>query len=347
MQKISKKILKKFLFENKQIELYYNIALIEENFLFLSNLESKHVKFIFPVKSFPHKNVLELASKYLSGFDLSNEQEYNLVKIYDNKLLWNSSPFALANFKNNSIYHDFNSMFDYHKFKDLFKNYALRINTDLINHQKSHQSRFGVKLDKHYDAKALHYHSGTEANSTSTYKAMIKEVMDYCEKFNVELDYVNLGGGFTHLTREDIKELVEHINELELNFTCIFEPGRWISNFCGFALGRVKNFTHNEKAALITNLSHECHLKWVNQALKIGFSPSLNRQHRLNVTKEFYLTGPTCYEGDIISKISFKEQPDIYYDDVVYLLNISGYSMAWNTSFNGIDKIEIEFFNEQ
>jgi diaminopimelate decarboxylase len=336
------KLLKLFLLGKDESKIYYQKNIIEDRMNFLNSISSEKVKFIFPVKAFPHKDILEKAASKLYGFDISNPNEYNLVKSFQSDLIWNSSPFPLVQFANNKIIHDLNSKFDLENMKEKFQNYAIRINTDHVNEDLSHHSRFGINSSDLQDCSYIHYHSGTEKNQVDTYLKMIDEIVALNLK---DLKVLNLGGGFTHLEKEDILELIQKIEKQNFPFLILFEPGRWITNNSGVALGRVKNYTHNSgKDYIITTLSRDCHLRWLNK-IKVSFHRSLAKEELLAKVKEVKITGPTCYEGDIITEVSMSEKIDIFYNDVIMISNVSGYSFAWNTSFNGIDKVKIELLN--
>ena len=59
----------------------FDLKKFEDN---LKELKTKipNVKFIFPVKCCNTEKVLELVSKYEYGFDISNINEYNIIKKY-------------------------------------------------------------------------------------------------------------------------------------------------------------------------------------------------------------------------------------------------------------------------
>lgn len=336
------KLIKMFILSDCESKLYFLKSVIKDNLEFLNNLQSDKIKFIFPVKAFPHKDILSLANDYLSGFDISNQNEYNLIKSFDSKITWNSSPYPLTNFANNKIIHDLNSDFDLKYMQSKFQNCSIRLNTNNVNMKLTHTSRFGINSDDISKFKYIHYHSGTEQNQIETYLAMIEEV----NSLNPEnLELLNLGGGFTQLSKEEITTLVQEIEKLNINFTIIFEPGRWITNNSGIALGKVKNYTINsDKQYLITTLSRDCHLRWLTN-INISFHKGLNKEEHIANSKDYIISGPTCYEGDIITSISFNEEISLNYNDIIMISNVSGYSYAWNTSFNGINKIEVELLD--
>lgn len=336
------KLIKMFILSDSESKLYFLKNVIKENLEFLNKLQSDKIKFIFPVKAFPHKDILTLANDYLCGFDISNQNEYKLIKSFDSNIIWNSSPFPLTNFTNNKIIHDLNSDFDLKYMQNKFQNCSIRLNTNNVNKKLSHTSRFGINSDNISKFKSIHYHSGTEKNQIDTYLSMIEEV----NSLNPEnLEFLNLGGGFTHLSKEEISRLAQEIEKLDLGFSVIFEPGRWITNKSGIALGKVKNYTFNsDKHYLITTLSRDCHLRWLTN-INISFHKGLNKEEQIANSKEYIVTGPTCYEGDIITSISFSEEISLNYNDIIMISNVSGYSYAWNTSFNGINKIEVELLD--
>ena len=68
----------------------FDLRKFEDN---LKELKTKipNVKLIFPVKCCNNEKVLELVSKYEYGFDISNINEYNIIKKYLNGHFWSCS----------------------------------------------------------------------------------------------------------------------------------------------------------------------------------------------------------------------------------------------------------------
>ena len=54
--------------------------------------------------------------------------------------------------------------------------------------------------------------------------------------------------------------------------------------------------------------------------------------------RKLQLVGPTCYEDDVIGE--WIVEPDQVADRIV-LSKVSGYALAWNTSFGGVPAADV------
>jgi diaminopimelate decarboxylase len=59
---------------------------------------------------------------------------------------------------------------------------------------------------------------------------------------------------------------------------------------------------------------------------------------RAEQRRKVIVLGPTCYEEDVIGE--WIADP-AHVDDRIVLRNVTGYAVAWNTSFGGIASAEV------
>lgn len=323
--------LKEFLFSARTASFYFVLPLLEDSLKKLKELETEKVKFLFPVKSFNHPKILELVSSFTSGFDVSNANEMRdvLPFLKNHHIIWSSSPYSAiikeAHFNEASCAEI-----------DLSGYRSLRIKPEFLQPQ----NRFGISPDKAIPLlinsthlSGLHCHLSGLQITKEDYFLMIDHVKDYLAPLKRSIA-VNLGGGFTRLTFEEIKEVTQRASAELPEHTLYFEPGRWISKNAGLAIGKVLSL---EEEKLTVSLSAICHLRWSDQLYSISFAGS---GQKINPHK-YEIFGPTCYENDKLGDVTtdLKIAPG----QPFILDQVSGYSVAWNHEFNGVEKADLVF----
>lgn len=335
-ERSKKMMIKDFRLFKRKAALYFDMGQLEKNFKFLCKFQNEKTKFLFPVKSFPHEIPITLALKYFDGLDVSNINEMNLAP---KAFTWCSSPYVETMEGHDFV--DINNISDLKKYSE-HDCLALRVNTDFmwVN------SRFGISgsmieslLTEFSYIKALHVHLGTQENSVFDYQKISDFFVQIQSKFERPL-HLNFGGGFATLDEEQITEVITYAQEKLPNSIIYFEPGRWLSQSCGYAVGKVLAI-HNDHAVL--SLSPNCHTKWLDQKLDVAFLKKGGERAGKKIT-HLTLSGPTCYENDQLVKLE-NYKNTISVDDIVLIGKVSGYAHAWNHSFNGIDLADVVFLN--
>jgi diaminopimelate decarboxylase len=342
MADFSKLIIKDFVVNKRVVALYYDLNNITERLQFLNKLQDDYTHFLFPVKAFPAWQVLQLAQSYCDGFDISNCVELNLVRPYlqGKKKTWCSAPYYVDDLYSSCDFVDINSNHAL-QLHEQNKSITLRLRTDELGYP----SRFGFTFEESQKLlkgtqkiTGLHFHLATQKNSLNDYQNMLAIFVQLTKLVSYPLS-LNFGGGFAELSDDEIQKFI-HQAKVELKgHQLYFEPGRWISKTAGHAVGRIIDLTPE---TVITSLSQECHLKWKDSHAKVSFIKTKESQIEVAMNNEFLLSGPTCYEMDILAKIH-QEKISLGLKDLVVVNNISGYSSAWNHSFNGIDVADIVF----
>jgi diaminopimelate decarboxylase len=157
---------------------------------------------------------------------------------------------------------------------------------------------------------------------------------------------LNLGGGFAALKAEEIREVVSFALE-QTEFDIVIEPGRYLTQQTGIALGRICAInTREDRSYLTTNLSKSCHLRWLGSRVHYQMFSSAESQFRQKLNGLVTIAGPTCFEEDILvhEDHSLREAG---LGDMLAIFNVSGYSYGWNHSFNGIGKADVQFWMNQ
>lgn len=177
----------------------------------------------------------------------------------------------------------------------------------------------------------LHVHHGqVTATSAERFIATARAVLAYAE---VTPQFLDLGGawhGITDLSRAFAELRAALPAEIEL----IVEPGRLVTAGAGFARGTVLVARELEDRPLrVLDLSRICHLRW-SQVELVSAAPHPGEGRRA------LFVGPTCYEDDVIGEWSITPA-QLPAGAPVVLRGVTGYAVAWNTSFGGVPAAEV------
>lgn len=310
----------------------FDLRKFEDN---LKGLKAKipNVKFIFPVKCCNNEKVLELVSKYEYGFDISNINEYNIIKKYLNgHFLSCSSPMSYElesiNYKNIKIVA--NNLSSYLKGK------GLRIN--LNGNEKFDKSRFGedytllsssIKEELTY----IHLHNSDHKDSKKC-NDILDEVKKIISSFP-NLKCIDIGG---HLEDLSFKSGIEYLQEMRsiipTHIDIIVEAGDFLFKDCGKLFCEVIDVRDNKMSQTVTlNFSKMANQRW-------AYPIYYEEEQKELVDTVFY--GCSCCETDIYLETKARR---LKKGDKLMFQNISPYSYQWDTEFNGINKIRYDFKN--
>ena len=338
-----------------EAQIIFSLGKIEEKSKILAKVAKQYqVNVLVAVKAANH--ILGKIQGYLQGFDVSNSREFALT---DGKGFYfiTNCPLDDLDFvkllQNNHYLISCNSIYYFQEISKKNLPFVLRLqSTDLLGNAQTPGSRFGLtknqvlglkeQLQKNCNFSGFHFHHGSEKNSIVTYQAAITAIKELLRELGIKKELnINLGGGFAGLTITEIEVILNHARQELSEHKVYIEPGRYFTEGTGSCFCQVIDM-QEEKDNLIINLnvSRECHLKWSRIGKIQILAASKSSYKRSSRRMIFY--GNTCYENDIIGISHFEKDSEIGIGDTVVLSNISGYSLAWNTPFNGIPKINFE-----
>lgn len=324
----------------------------------------KHIKditshldiiFVFPVKAFPSSKVLKLFAEFKFGFDVSNLNEYDLVKdlITADNLVTSCGPLAheFATIADRIRYPSFlvnaDSISQYKELSNKLTHTGIRVN---FNNQKGFTlSHFGFE-----DISHIPNHIKNSVHTMSFHIIDIrnddfnKKLLQILEK-NIfrypNLKFLNIGGHFTEFDNLTLCKYLKNIRSVvSKHIKILIEPGDfWFKNV-GYILTKViytKNLFSNKQFVFL-DISRDAHMKWS--------APSFNKSVVLNATQTYdsnhsvLFYGCSCYENDFIEII--KTNQVFSKNDILLFSQITGYSYSWNTGFNGIPSINVKYYDE-
>lgn len=352
--------------------LVFDINRIERRMAWLHELAKPlSIRTLVAVKSCPASRYLEAGQKLLDGFDVSSPAEYAcLPDNLEGKLVSLTSPdlsIEMEGFvsKGNAavITLDSYTQLDRYFCQKPRIPYLLRIQGPdfLTKDDPGHYSktRFGFSIKEVHHLlqrpqlvanppMGFHVHHGSERNAVSTYRSIVEGLKILTQQACFRPLLINLGGGWHGMNKEEISSiLMEARDAFPTPCSIVLEPGRWYAVNTGFAVSTIVNQAASGSTfKFVVNISRECHLKWSRVNLVYTMVPRARR------FCEVQIYGPSCYEGDMIGSFLLPYSEDFYQESgfslgaQVIFSGVSQYSVGWNTSFNGIQKAEIVWWEE-
>ncbi len=318
---------------------------IIENYKNILNRAPKNFSLTFPVKSCPNTDFIKKIAPYLIGFEISNENELNIVEssLTPEHILLISNSFKPMKAASNRT----NNLFDLGYIEQIelaksFPQVSLRVQPDLKLEQ-TQKSRFGLDHDeiqvitqnKEISSKIvqLHFHIGFEKTTVIDLIASIKSCVKLAKDQLPSVKTLNIGGGVNKFSSEDFDELFDFIKNID--YQIILEAGRYFFKDASYACGKVLSIRQRQDSThVLTNLSHESHLKWSWSSKFYILTNSQLNQQKVQGKIKFY--GQTAYEDDCLLITELTSSLNLSIGDHIIFDNISGYSVAWNHDFNGV-----------
>ena len=352
--------------------LIFDITRIEQRMQWLRGLAGPlSITALMAVKSCPDPLYLGAGMKHLDGFDISNSAEYACLPTnLDGKLVSVTSPALNVDInsfvvKGNTAVVALDSQEQLARYFDNMPRipYLLRVQgSDLLEQvDPAHYARprFGFTKDEVREViqqpqlranppAGFHVHHGSERNTASTYRSMIKALRSLAHQQAIDPMVINLGGGWHGVNQEEMGGvLADARRAFPAPCSILLEPGQWYAKHSGFAVGNIVNQTQSgDIIKYVLDLSRDCHLKWSKVKL---IYPTNNRPRRFCEVQFF---GASCYEADLIGTFMLAYDSDFFRESGlatggrVVFSNVSPYSAAWNMSFNGIPRAEIAWWDD-
>ncbi len=303
---------------------------------------------LFAAKSFPHPLVHAIAAEHLDGFDAASTHEVRTLPAA--RILSIADPTGRA--AHEATTHGGRLIvscetLDQVRAAPAHAEIAIRISSSVTGRDPAvgavldgsghRRSRFGIELAQRAELTAaangrpvgFHVHHGpVTATSAERFLATARAVLA-----DFEPAFLDLGGAWHGITDlpQTLAELRAAIpDRIEL----IIEPGRMITEGAGFARGSVVVARElADRPLRVLDLSRICHLRW-SQVELVTAAPHPGEGRRA------LFVGPTCYEDDVVGEWSVTpaQLPE---GARVVLRGVTGYAVAWNTSFGGVPAAEV------
>jgi len=250
-----------------------------------------------------------------------------------------------------------------------YSNLILRIAVDDRNSIIHFSDKFGAKLNEvnklislccalHLNLVGVSFHVGTGCFDKNQYISALKdcrEVYNQCLDNDIQLKYIDIGGGFCGVDTDEIKfediansindGIYQYFNDICEDITFIAEPGRFfVANSHTLVVNIIgKKMRINEK-------NEKEFIYYINDGIYGSFNcvyfektipcilPFNERNEKTYKTKIF---GPTCDSIDII--VNATELPELVIGEWCYIENFGAYTTALASNFNGFQKTQIYY----
>ena len=199
-----------------------------------------------------------------------------------------------------------------------------------------------VKREELEVINGIHMHTLCEQDFPPL-KRTWKRVEEYMSEWNVDFEWINLGGGHL-LTSPKYQrlELIEFLKDLsqQTGAQIYLEPGESVALDTGILVGEILDVQDRETPTAILDISATCHMPDV---LEAPYRPALLNEALEGVSVQ--LGGPSCLTGDNIGNYRFEKLPQPGHR--VAFLDQAHYSMVKTNTFNGIPLPSIAIWNSE
>ena len=209
--------------------------------------------------------------------------------------------------------------------------FGISINDSLNLHKK-------IKNFKNIRVIGVDFHIGSQITEVKPYIDSLIKIENYIKElhnYNIQLEFLDIGGGFGLIDNSDSFNLGLMLNEIanklkSFNLKIIVEPGRSIIGNTSFLVSKVLYIKKNESKnfaicdAGMNDLLRPALYKSYHEIVNLSDFPSSDKN--LNV---FDIVGPVCESSDCFFP---KKSINLSENDYIAIMNTGayGYSMASN-----------------
>jgi diaminopimelate decarboxylase len=305
------------------------------------------IRVLFAVKSFPHREVIELAREHLDGFDVASPAEAALVG--SAPIISCADPTGRTHASARRVIVSCETP-EQAAGAPAGAEIAVRVSASIAGRDPAlgavldgsgrRRSRFGLDTAEQIAAVraaagdrrvGLHVHHGpVTATSAERFVDTARAVLVAA---GFEPAFLDLGGAWHGIAElgaafAAVRAVVPASVEL------VVEPGRTFALGAGFACGRVHAARDlRDRELRVVDLSRTCHLRWSQPEL-VGYPP------RPGEGRGVLFVGPTCYEEDVVGEWTVDPMQWASGARVV-LRDITGYAVGWNTGFGGVPPADV------
>lgn len=232
---------------------------------------------------------------------------------------------------------------------------AIRVNPDVKPDTHDYittgtkEKKFGIDLKKAEEVfdnankysnvllKGLHVHIGSQITETEPFVSAIKKLLEFIDKNNIDIEYLNIGGGFGIIYNEEeartAQEFSENIVPLikDRKFKVILEPGRFIMGNSGILVSKViyvKIGASNKKFAIIDAGMNDL----LRPSLYNAYHEILPVQERETDLEKYDVVGPICESGDYLALD--REMRELLPGEYIAVMGAGAYGYTMASNYN-------------
>ncbi|ANZ33392.1 diaminopimelate decarboxylase [Staphylococcus carnosus] len=227
-----------------------------------------------------------------------------------------------------------------------------------IKHGLADKAIQNINSSKRLNLKGIHFHIGSQIEGTDAMIETSNIVIQWLKGLNLEVDLLNIGGGFgIHYVEGDvsfpietgIKEIIYALKDVAKNNdyplpTIGIEPGRSIVGEAGVTLyevGTIKEIPGVNKYVSIDGGMSD-HIRTALYGAKYD-ALLVNREEPANDTVT--ISGKLCESGDIIAR-DVKLPESVHRGDYLAILSTGAYHYSMASNYNQMQKPSVFFIKD-
>ena len=188
------------------------------------------------------------------------------------------------------------------------------------------------------ELKGIHVHIGSQITDPAPFVEAVKRVIDFVEKSEISIEWLNLGGGFGIVynkkekatTAEDFaKEIIPIIKGKP--FKLILEPGRFVSGNSGILVSRItyiKTGSTGKKFAICDAGMNDL----LRPSLYKAYHEILPVAQRAVKKEKYDIVGPICESGDYLALD--REMPELISGEYIAVMSAGAYGFTMSSNYN-------------
>ncbi|NQT32692.1 MAG: diaminopimelate decarboxylase [Candidatus Omnitrophica bacterium] len=189
----------------------------------------------------------------------------------------------------------------------------------------------------HVELKGVHIHIGSQITETEPFVASVKKVLDFIEKSSVQIEWLNLGGGFGIIYEEEPARTAEEFARALVplikgkGLKLIMEPGRFIVGNSGILVCKVlyvKTGATGKKFAIVDAGMSDL----IRPSLYEAYHRICPIAERKAKTFKYDIVGPICESGDYLALD--RELPEVLAGDYLSVLGAGAYGYVMASNYN-------------
>ncbi|RKY42437.1 MAG: diaminopimelate decarboxylase [Candidatus Makaraimicrobium thalassicum] len=232
---------------------------------------------------------------------------------------------------------------------------AIRLNPDVKSSTHDYlntgteEKKFGIDFNmaedifdnankySHVKLNGIHVHIGSQITETAPFVNAIRKVLDFMEKGKIEIEWLNLGGGFgivygrekATTAREFADEIIPLIKNKPFKF--ILEPGRFIAGNSAVLVCKVlyvKIGSSGKKFAIVDAGMNDL----IRPSLYHAYHDICPVVERKSEAQKYDVVGPICESGDYLALD--REFPELMAGEYLSVMGTGAYGFSMASNYN-------------
>lgn len=248
-------------------------------------------------------------------------------------------------------------------------NVAIRINPDIRPDTHDYittgakEKKFGLDFSvaedifdnankySNVELKGIHLHIGSQITDPEPFVEAIKKVLAFVEKSNINIEWLNIGGGFGIVYNDEkastAEELAQHIVPLleEKPLKLILEPGRFIMGNAGVLVTKVlyvKQGATGKNFAIVDAGMNDL----LRPTLYHAYHKIVAVTERQTEHKKYDIVGPICESGDYLGLE--RNMQELLPGELLAVMGAGAYGFSMASNYNSRPRVaELMVINGQ